>query len=85
MLNPPATVCRAIERRAYRELENIEVIDPSWYNGEDYIQLELWKYNPKQYVCKGIVDAVSLKMSLTDNRDERVEEAVEQLMGEYKW
>lgn len=66
-------------------LDGIEEIDPAWTNSLDYIQLELWKYDPQPVAAYHAVDVISLALSLRANRDERVEQAVEEMMEGYKW
>ena len=85
MLASPAVECRAISRKEFKHLEGIEEIDPAWSNSNDYIQLELWKYDPKALADHAGVDIISLSLSLKDNEDERVEQAVEEMMEGYKW
>ena len=85
MLNPPAIQCRAISRKEYKQLEGIEEIDPAWSNSSDYIQLELWKYDPKVLADHAGVDVISLALSLRENSDERIEKSVEEMMEGYKW
>ena len=51
----------------------------------DYIEIELWKYNPSVYTSDEMVDIVSLVQSLKDVEDERVEMQIEEIMEEYKW
>lgn len=85
VLSEPTVECKAMSRKEYKLLEGVEEIDPAWSNRQDYIQLELWKYDPKPLaVCHG-VDVISLALSLQNNKDERVEQAVEEMMEGYKW
>ena len=51
----------------------------------DYVEIELWKYNPSIYTADEMVDIVSLVQSLKDVEDERVEMQIEEVMEEYKW
>ena len=51
----------------------------------DYIEIELWKYNPLAYTSDEMVDIVSLVQSLKDVEDERVEMQIEEIMEEYEW
>lgn len=85
MLNQPAIKCRAISRKEYKQLEEIEEIDPAWSNDPNYIQLELWKYDPKVLADHTGVDVISLALSLRENSDERIEQSVEEMMEGYKW
>lgn len=85
MLNGPQIECKAINRKKYKELDGIEKIDPAWSSSLDYIQLELWKYDPQPLADDDTVDVISLTLSLRGNQDERVEQAVEEMMEGYKW
>lgn len=85
MLASPAAVCRAISRKEFKQLEGIEEIDPAWSNSRDYIRLELWKYDPQPLAVYHAVDVISLALSLRENTDERVEQAVEEMLEGYKW
>lgn len=85
MLNGPSIECRAISRKEYKNLEGIEEIDPAWSCSQDYIQLEIWKYDPKSLAVYHEVDVISLALSLQEIEDERVEQAVEEMMEGYKW
>lgn len=85
MLNPSTIECRAMSRKNYKNLEGIEEIDPRWSTNKDYIELELWKYDPKLLAVYFRVDVVSLSLSLRENKDERVEQAIEEMMEGYTW
>ena len=86
MLNPPAADCRAISRSAYRPLQaGIETVDPAWCMEQDYIELEIWSYDPKPLARRGLVDVISLAASLAEEKDERVRAAVHEMMEGYKW
>ena len=85
MLNEPQIECKAISRKKYKGLDGIEEIDPAWSSSLDYIQLELWKYDPQPLADDDTVDVISLTLSLRGNQDERVEQAVEEMMEGYKW
>lgn len=85
MLNPPVVSCRAVGRSMNRTLLDTETVDPAWSREEDYLELELWKYDPQVLAQNGRVDVVSLACSLNKNRDERVEQAVREMLEAYKW
>ena len=80
ILNEPSIECKAVSRKEYKSLEGIEEIDPAWSCGQDYIQLEIWKYDPKLLAVYQGVDVISLALSLQNDEDERVEQAVEEIM-----
>jgi DNA-binding MarR family transcriptional regulator len=49
------------------------------------IKVELWRYDPQPLSVNGMVDPLSLYVSLRDEQDERVEQAREQLLKEFAW
>jgi hypothetical protein len=49
------------------------------------VEIELWKYSPGLLSDAGLVDRLSLYLSLRDHTDERIQKALEALMGEMKW
>jgi DNA-binding MarR family transcriptional regulator len=48
-------------------------------------EIELWKYAPAQFAKEGRVDCLSLYLSLKDNTDERVQSALDALLGGMGW
>jgi DNA-binding MarR family transcriptional regulator len=49
------------------------------------VEIELWRYDPRPLGVTGMVDPLSLYLSLRDNPDERVEQARDQLLKEFAW
>ncbi len=47
--------------------------------------LEIWSYDPKRLSNQGRVDPFSLFLSLRENQDERVQTALEEMMGKIEW
>ena len=43
-------------------------------------KVEIWRYNPSVLSLKDSVDELSLYLTLKNDKDERVEEAVEKLL-----
>ncbi len=48
-------------------------------------EIELWKYAPALFANEGRVDRLSLYLSLKDNTDERVQSALDALVGGMEW
>jgi len=48
-------------------------------------EIEVWSYHPKLFADAGVVDRLSLFLSLREDTDERVEAALEQMMKEMPW
>jgi len=51
----------------------------------DAVEVEVWAYDPKLFSDEGIVDRLSLFLSLRDIKDERVEAALEEMTEAVKW
>lgn len=49
------------------------------------MEIQLWKYAPERFAEKGIVDRLSLFLSMRENEDERVQSALETLLEEMPW
>ncbi|MGV8082032.1 MAG: hypothetical protein AB2L09_00110 [Coriobacteriia bacterium] len=85
MLAPPRMPVHAAARPEYRNaLEGGELIvmDPLEDAGE---LLELWSYSPRLLSDGPRVDPLSLYLSLRDERDERIQSALENLLEGLPW
>lgn len=51
----------------------------------DCNEIEVWRYDPKILATNGVVDRLSLYLSLNNVKDERVQAAREQMMKEMQW
>jgi hypothetical protein len=49
------------------------------------IQVEVWTYRPELFAMKGIVDRLSLYLSLRNDADERISSALDTMMREIQW
>ena len=76
MLNPGKIANYAVYERLFdKTLLMDELIDPN-----EQIYLELWTYDPRQFSMDGMADTISVALSFADHKDERIEEAVEELL-----
>ena len=50
------------------------------HSTEDQCAVELWRYDPRKLSTGSCVDRLSLILALSDEKDERIEEAVEIIM-----
>lgn len=91
MLNPPKTPCYATFPDN-KELSTAFQATISWnkdktltvnkYTTNDSeIKLELWKYNPYVLKDNNAVDILSLALSFKGNKDERLEDAIEEMLN----
>ena len=76
LLNPSAVCCLAADSvAAWENLSSRKLQSP-----EEQYAVELWRYDP-QKLSEGVcVDRISLALALREERDERVEEAVDEML-----
>lgn len=79
MLNEEPHKCYAISKEDFKEL----TIQTNKEYGDNCI--EIWRYNPQILAENGIVDKLSLYLSLKDIKDERVQIELENMINEVKW
>lgn len=77
MLNQPTHPVYAMDMKIWKKAGIIQEI-PSAEEAD--VELELWSYDPKLFEKDDLVDPFSLYLSLQDNKDERLESALEKLM-----
>ena len=76
MINPPTVTCLAAGSVSAREkLSTGRLQDPF-----DQFEVEFWRYDPGKLTDGRCVDRLSLALALKDDRDERVEEAVNEML-----
>jgi len=81
MLAPSSVPVYAISFQDSKDLDFSEFPDQE----EAAFQFEIWHYDPNLFAKKGVVDPFSLYLSLHEMGDERVEAALEEMMGDLKW
>jgi MarR family. len=85
MINPPDHPIVAMGISEYNR-EMIDIVkDNDLVNDEKLVELQLWNYNPKLFSDKQYVDLLSLYISLKENADERVEQALEEALRDKSW
>lgn len=85
MLNFPKCTVYAMNKKKSKDIPKEYLIDPKLAADSDYVEVELWKYNPEIFAVDGIVDIVSLAESLKNIEDERIEMQMKEILEEYKW
>lgn len=76
MINPPDFFCYAVNGKKAALTGTDILMDAS-----AQVKVELWKYDPDILSGSDAVDPLSLAVSLKDDPDERIEEAVEMLIN----
>ena len=76
MLNPNRVITYAVYIKTFvkEKLVN-DLIDP-----DEQVRVELWEYDPKQFSEDNMADRLSVALSFAENEDERVEDAIEELL-----
>ena len=77
MLNAPNVRCYAAERISQWK----DVMTNSLQNSQVQVAVEMWRYNPRKLSMRNTVDELSLALALREDADERVEEAVEEMLN----
>ena len=78
MLNAPNVKCYAVESISQWN----DVITNSLQSSQEQVAIEMWRYNPRKLSNGEVVDELSLALALRENTDERVEEAVKEMLNE---
>jgi len=84
LLGEPPIAVRAVYKgdEIVKELREVDI---KWQERIYAVMVELWKYDPLLFAKEGVVDPVSMAVSLSDTDDERVQSELERYMEEYEW
>ena len=85
MLAPPKTEIAACGPHA--ALAKGKGIDKESYGffNDDYVELQVWKYDPQPLMQNNRTDTVSLYMSLKDSPNERVQASLKEMLDKEQW
>lgn len=79
MLNPPRVDVYAVaDDIKWKQCSSDEL-----YDDTREVKIQIWKYNPCALSSDKTVDVLSLALSYMDEPDERIEEAVEEMLNNY--
>ncbi len=76
MLNDPDVACYAVTDSSI-----LKASTNTLYDSKRQVAVELWRYDPKKLAKQNAVDVLSLALALRDDPDERVEEAVKEMLN----
>lgn len=79
MLNEEPKQCYAISKK------DLKVLNISTDKQFGQNEIQVWKYNPRMFSVSGVVDRLSLYLSLINNEDERIQIELERLINEMSW
>lgn len=77
MLSPPDIITYAVDRKKVDK----RLLMDEFFDERNQVKLEIWAYNPLLLSRDSYPDSLSLVLSLLNKTDERVEEAVEELIN----
>lgn len=75
--------CCAIFKK--EKISKPDVLPEGAFYRSDIVKMEKWSYNPAILSKDGVVDDISLILSLADNKDERVQISIDELKEKYEW
>lgn len=85
MLAPPAYTTYALSREEWKTLRQQHKIIEVPVQDPDVSEIEVWWYSPVRFAEHGMVDQLSLYLSLKADHDERTETALEEMMEKIEW
>jgi hypothetical protein len=85
MLAPPAYTTYALSQERWKTLRQQHKIIELPAQDPDASEIEVWWYSPARFAEHGMVDRLSLYLSLKADHDERTETALEEMMEKFKW
>ena len=77
MLNAPSVRCYASEKISQWN----DFMTKDLQDSNSQVAIEMWRYDPRKLSREKMVDELSLALSLREDADERVEEAVEEMLN----
>ena len=86
MINPPNHRIVAIEHKSLNKLQYFVEREEAFSYDSNPIEVQLWDYDPKMFTYnKNHVNLISLYASLKDKRDERIEQALNEVLRGETW
>jgi hypothetical protein len=81
----PNNMVIAVRRQDWVQLRKSGTVLEDAMDEPDALNVEVWKYPPAVLSSGGVVDRLSLYLSLRETEDERVEAALDKMIGEVAW
>lgn len=85
ILAAPAYTTYALSREDWKDLRKRHSIIELPDQDPDASEIQVWWYPPELFAQEGIVDRLSLYLSLKTDHDERTESALEEMMEKFRW
>ncbi len=85
MLADPQIVTRAILGASWKRIEQDYALRAATPFDVDRVEIQTWTYDPQMLAQDGVVDRLSLYLSIRNAPDERVAQAAEELLETFSW
>lgn len=85
MLAPPRIETRAVLAASWKSLQAQRSLRPATAFDDERVEVQTWTYDPWILAQNGIVDRLSLYLSVREDPDERVTQAAEELLEAIAW
>jgi DNA-binding MarR family transcriptional regulator len=85
MLAAPRIPAYAISQEDWKVLKQHDAVIQLPVAEPDAYEVEIWRYTPRLFEKNRRVDCLSLYLSMQKNTDERVEAALEEMLGAMEW
>jgi DNA-binding MarR family transcriptional regulator len=85
MLMPPRIETRAILSARWKWIEKTLALRPATAFDDDRVELQTWTYDPGILAKDGVIDPLSLYLSVRENPDERIAQAAQGLLEDFEW
>ena len=85
MLAEPENSSIALSREVWKSLQKKATVRRTLADEPGALTVEVWNYTPTLFAQDGWVDRLSLYLSLKDTEDERVQDALDQMLEELPW
>lgn len=85
MLAPPRIETHAALAASWKRLEQMQSLRAATAFDDDRIEVQTWTYDPNILAEGGVIDRLSLYLSVRGNPDERVAQAAEELLETFEW
>ena len=85
MLASPAYATYALTREDWKSLRQKHKSITVPTRDSDTDEIEIWSYPPALFADRDVVDPLSLYLSLKDDRNERIEASLEEMMRKLEW
>ena len=85
MLAQPSRPTYAVSAREWKVLQLNKEVTELKIHEPGSMEIEIWKYDPELFAREGVVDPLSLYLSLKNTKDERVEMALDTLLEKFQW